>query len=143
MNNDHVLCSVCTLNPSKYKCPKCLIPYCGVTCYQNHKQQCKPIEQSLPLSSVSTKESPKQQIQYKSNFLSEILKQKIVESNDVMKFTTNKRLVELMEIVLEEGEPTLNQLLNGTTTDDILFQNFAMRLLQTLGLRDEDGVCVL
>ncbi|KAK3257366.1 hypothetical protein CYMTET_33544 [Cymbomonas tetramitiformis] len=31
-------CGVCLQNPSKYKCPKCRIPYCSVECCKKHKE---------------------------------------------------------------------------------------------------------
>ncbi|CAH8512083.1 unnamed protein product [Heterobilharzia americana] len=33
-----VVCTVCTTETSKYKCPVCVSPYCSVACYQVHKQ---------------------------------------------------------------------------------------------------------
>ncbi|KAM4843705.1 zinc finger HIT domain-containing protein 3 isoform 2-T2 [Thomomys bottae] len=26
----------------KYRCPACRVPYCSVTCFQKHKEQCNP-----------------------------------------------------------------------------------------------------
>jgi hypothetical protein len=28
-------------NPSKYKCPKCLVRYCSSACYTIHKENCQ------------------------------------------------------------------------------------------------------
>ena len=53
------------------------------------------------------------------------------------------RCIELLKIVQEEGKETLNRLMYGDTIDDIIFQNFAMRVLQCLGLRDEFGTGIL
>ncbi|XP_062619350.1 zinc finger HIT domain-containing protein 3-like [Saccostrea cucullata] len=37
-------CEVCQANVSKYKCPKCIIKYCSVSCYKLHKESvCKPL----------------------------------------------------------------------------------------------------
>ncbi|KAK6464159.1 protein required for growth at high temperature [Scheffersomyces coipomensis] len=39
-----LLCGICNVNPSKYKCPKCMIPYCSLLCFKdethvvNHKE---------------------------------------------------------------------------------------------------------
>ncbi|RUS20956.1 hypothetical protein BC937DRAFT_93977 [Endogone sp. FLAS-F59071] len=30
-------CGVCLDNPSKYKCPNCILPYCSLPCYKKHK----------------------------------------------------------------------------------------------------------
>jgi zinc finger HIT domain-containing protein 3 len=32
-----MICNVCTLNDSKYKCPTCNVKYCSVDCFKNHK----------------------------------------------------------------------------------------------------------
>lgn len=34
-------CGVCKAAPSKYKCPKCVLRYCGVACYGEHKVECE------------------------------------------------------------------------------------------------------
>ncbi|XP_062968112.1 zinc finger HIT domain-containing protein 3 [Cynocephalus volans] len=36
-----VVCVVCLEKP-KYRCPACLVPYCSVTCFRKHKEQCNP-----------------------------------------------------------------------------------------------------
>jgi len=33
-------CVVCTKATSKYKCPRCRIPYCSVACYTSHGKEC-------------------------------------------------------------------------------------------------------
>lgn len=32
-----MLCGICNINPSKYKCPKCSVPYCSLTCFKGEK----------------------------------------------------------------------------------------------------------
>lgn len=35
-------CGVCKEAQSKYKCPSCLVPYCSLGCFKNHKESiCK------------------------------------------------------------------------------------------------------
>ncbi|KAM9598069.1 zinc finger HIT domain-containing protein 3 [Trichechus inunguis] len=36
-----VVCVVCLEKP-KYRCPACRVPYCSVTCFRKHKEQCNP-----------------------------------------------------------------------------------------------------
>ncbi|XP_071459663.1 zinc finger HIT domain-containing protein 3 isoform X2 [Marmota flaviventris] len=36
-----VVCVICSEKP-KYRCPACCVPYCSVTCFQKHKEQCNP-----------------------------------------------------------------------------------------------------
>ncbi|XP_004377896.1 zinc finger HIT domain-containing protein 3 [Trichechus manatus latirostris] len=36
-----IVCVVCLEKP-KYRCPACRVPYCSVTCFRKHKEQCNP-----------------------------------------------------------------------------------------------------
>ncbi|KAI9158382.1 Zinc finger HIT domain-containing protein [Paramyrothecium foliicola] len=36
------LCGVCHLNPPKYKCPRCYLPYCSVACNRIHRENHPP-----------------------------------------------------------------------------------------------------
>ncbi|KAM9209766.1 zinc finger HIT domain-containing protein 3 isoform 2-T6 [Dugong dugon] len=36
-----VVCVVCLEKP-KYRCAACRVPYCSVTCFRKHKEQCNP-----------------------------------------------------------------------------------------------------
>ena len=37
-------CKICNSTESKYKCPKCIIKYCSVSCYKIHSSNCIPIQ---------------------------------------------------------------------------------------------------
>ncbi|KAM6164503.1 zinc finger HIT domain-containing protein 3 isoform 1-T1 [Rhynchocyon petersi] len=41
LNCKTVICVVCLGKP-KYRCPGCRVPYCSVTCFRKHKEQCNP-----------------------------------------------------------------------------------------------------
>uniref|UniRef100_A0A8C2QMX9 Zinc finger HIT domain-containing protein 3 n=1 Tax=Cricetulus griseus TaxID=10029 RepID=A0A8C2QMX9_CRIGR len=41
LNSKTVVCVICLEKP-KYRCPACRVPYCTVTCFQKHKEQCNP-----------------------------------------------------------------------------------------------------
>lgn len=41
------LCAICTNDSSKYKCPKCKISYCSLSCFKKHKDS--PECESLPI----------------------------------------------------------------------------------------------
>lgn len=49
-----MLCQICTINESKYKCPTCKIAYCSLACYksESHKHENVKLrdERSMPLS---------------------------------------------------------------------------------------------
>ncbi|KAL1837653.1 hypothetical protein VTJ49DRAFT_3552 [Mycothermus thermophilus] len=36
------LCGVCNVQPAKYKCPRCTLPYCSVPCSKQHKENHPP-----------------------------------------------------------------------------------------------------
>lgn len=36
-----VVCVICLEKP-KYRCPSCRVPYCSLTCFRTHKEQCNP-----------------------------------------------------------------------------------------------------
>ncbi|KAK4122727.1 hypothetical protein N657DRAFT_691210 [Parathielavia appendiculata] len=36
------LCGVCGIQPGKYKCPRCSVPYCSVACSKQHKENHPP-----------------------------------------------------------------------------------------------------
>ncbi|MED6276710.1 hypothetical protein CHARACLAT_005734 [Characodon lateralis] len=38
------ICSVCSEQTPKYRCPSCNIRYCSLGCYKKHKDTCLPIE---------------------------------------------------------------------------------------------------
>ncbi|XP_060912233.1 zinc finger HIT domain-containing protein 3 [Labrus mixtus] len=42
------ICSVCSEQTPKYKCPSCRIRYCSLCCYKRHKDTCVPVEQPAP-----------------------------------------------------------------------------------------------
>ncbi|XP_024613485.1 zinc finger HIT domain-containing protein 3 isoform X1 [Neophocaena asiaeorientalis asiaeorientalis] len=35
------VCVICLEKP-KYRCPACRVPYCSLTCFREHKEQCNP-----------------------------------------------------------------------------------------------------
>ncbi|XP_012634495.2 zinc finger HIT domain-containing protein 3 [Microcebus murinus] len=41
LNCSTVVCVICLEKP-KYRCPACRVPYCSVTCFRKHKEQCNP-----------------------------------------------------------------------------------------------------
>ncbi|XP_038564167.1 zinc finger HIT domain-containing protein 3 [Micropterus salmoides] len=43
------ICSVCSEQTPKYRCPACKIRYCSLGCYKRHKDTCLPVEQPAPI----------------------------------------------------------------------------------------------
>ncbi|XP_053297906.1 zinc finger HIT domain-containing protein 3 isoform X2 [Pleuronectes platessa] len=42
------ICSVCSEQTPKYRCPACKIRYCSLGCYKLHKDTCLPVTQPTP-----------------------------------------------------------------------------------------------
>ncbi|XP_059127387.1 zinc finger HIT domain-containing protein 3 isoform X2 [Peromyscus eremicus] len=57
LNSKTVVCVICLEKP-KYRCPLCRVPYCSVTCFQKHKEQCnpevRPVENRRTVAPVNT-----------------------------------------------------------------------------------------
>ncbi|KAK4132904.1 hypothetical protein BT67DRAFT_424358 [Trichocladium antarcticum] len=53
------LCGVCGTQPSKYKCPRCSLPYCSVPCNKQHKEN-HPPDPPKPEPSATTSPNPSQ-----------------------------------------------------------------------------------
>ena len=54
-----VLCGICQVEQSKYKCPKCSIAYCSLTCYKSEIHT----HDNLPTVTDTTSQPPQQQQQ--------------------------------------------------------------------------------
>ncbi|RLP64721.1 hypothetical protein L150_03475 [Candida albicans Ca529L] len=54
-----VLCGICQVEQSKYKCPKCSIAYCSLTCYKSESHT----HDNLPTVTDTTSQPPPQQQQ--------------------------------------------------------------------------------
>ncbi|KAM8742320.1 zinc finger HIT domain-containing protein 3 [Acanthopagrus schlegelii] len=50
------ICSVCSEQTPKYRCPACKIRYCSLGCYKRHKDSCVPFEQAAPIDAPQDKD---------------------------------------------------------------------------------------
>ncbi|XP_060243081.1 zinc finger HIT domain-containing protein 3 [Meriones unguiculatus] len=41
LNSATAVCVICLEKP-KYRCPACCMPYCSLSCFRKHKEQCNP-----------------------------------------------------------------------------------------------------
>ena len=65
-------CQVCKVNPSRYKCPKCVIKYCSLSCFQSHKQESGQDQpQSCEVRQSQLSKKPKETTKTKSEALDE------------------------------------------------------------------------
>lgn len=42
------MCQICNVNDDKYKCPKCLIPYCSLSCFKSENHVHLEVIESQP-----------------------------------------------------------------------------------------------
>ncbi|XP_033747394.1 zinc finger HIT domain-containing protein 3-like [Pecten maximus] len=50
-----IRCQVCEEETSKYRCPKCALQYCCVSCYKNHREtKCVSLQEKIKTESIST-----------------------------------------------------------------------------------------
>ncbi|KAF4967283.1 hypothetical protein FSARC_5113 [Fusarium sarcochroum] len=54
------LCGVCNVNPPKYKCPRCRLPYCSVACNKIHRENHPPDPEPAPQPEPSQSPLPSQ-----------------------------------------------------------------------------------
>ncbi|KAM0340692.1 hypothetical protein ACHAPU_010364 [Fusarium lateritium] len=52
------LCGVCDVNPPKYKCPRCRLPYCSVACNKVHRENHPPDPEPVAAPQPETSQSP-------------------------------------------------------------------------------------
>ncbi|KAF5645013.1 zinc finger HIT domain protein [Fusarium sp. NRRL 25303] len=54
---DPSLCGVCEVNPPKYKCPRCRLPYCSVACNKIHRENHPPDPEPAPAPTPTAPQS--------------------------------------------------------------------------------------
>ena len=127
------ICIICNSNNSKYKCPNCKSFYCSITCFKEHKKDCKtkindnnkdmPIEvnNNIPLNLDEDEDiilSEKQLSVLKSN-------------KSIMTKLKNKKLQKILkEIDLKKYK---KRTLEKKMKNDPDFKLFTTEILETLG----------
>ena len=146
-------CVECEVSNAKYKCPKCRVPYCSVTCSRTHKSTCSGSEKELKQqqqqqlvpenekeksSSVFRSPPPPRRFEtdsedaYRHRLRREHF-EKLALDPKVLKNLKSERLLETLRAIdrSEKGEAALeNALLNSH------FQEFATLVLDVVGNYD-------
>ncbi|XP_051014141.1 zinc finger HIT domain-containing protein 3 isoform X1 [Acomys russatus] len=52
LNSRTAVCVICLEKP-KYRCPTCRVPYCSVTCFKKHKEECNPVKKKGTVAPVN------------------------------------------------------------------------------------------
>ncbi|CAH8536532.1 unnamed protein product [Schistosoma margrebowiei] len=96
-----VLCAICSIETSKYKCPRCIAPYCSLACYQKHKQdECKP-ENCVPRVVHATVEQEDEMVDYVPKKILEGLKY----SDKIRDLLKNPHLRSLLRFLNDTNKP--------------------------------------
>ncbi|VDP24282.1 unnamed protein product [Schistosoma margrebowiei] len=99
--NEMVLCAICSIETSKYKCPRCIAPYCSLACYQKHKQdECKP-ENCVPRVVHATVEQEDEMVDYVPKKILEGLKY----SDKIRDLLKNPHLRSLLRFLNDTNKP--------------------------------------
>ncbi|CAH8517254.1 unnamed protein product [Schistosoma mattheei] len=99
--NEMVLCAICSIETYKYKCPRCIAPYCSLACYQKHKQnECKP-ETCVPRVVHATVEREDEMVDYVPKKILEGLKY----SDKIRDLLKNHHLRSLLRFLNDTNKP--------------------------------------
>ncbi|XP_028400916.1 zinc finger HIT domain-containing protein 3-like [Dendronephthya gigantea] len=112
-------CNVCNLTESKYRCPKCRILYCSVTCYKTHKDNsCEEFKQ------------PEETILRNTTINGSSLITKEVEPGEL----TDEEL----DVEDKVSQEKLSLLENSQKIKDMLLNKHLQRVLKTIDEKDSE-----
>ncbi|XP_046355985.2 zinc finger HIT domain-containing protein 3-like [Haliotis rufescens] len=110
-------CEVCTEGAAKYKCPQCVLKYCSVQCYKQHKETCVTKDASRKDSGSETLEKERIQEQKEEGELSDVelettedkverhLLEKLEESGELKTLLQNPHLRVMMSALVGADNP--------------------------------------
>ncbi|CAH8495325.1 unnamed protein product [Schistosoma turkestanicum] len=96
-----VLCAICSSETSKYKCSKCIAPYCSLPCYQKHKQSGCESKTSIPRIVDTTVEQEDDMVDYVPRRVLEGLK----HSERIRDLLKNPHLRSLLRFLNDTNKP--------------------------------------
>ncbi|XP_061189879.1 zinc finger HIT domain-containing protein 3-like [Saccostrea echinata] len=125
-------CEVCQTNVSKYKCPKCIIKYCSVSCFKLHKESvCKPMltqsQNKEPRVTAESKTVPKK-----------IPDLDLEETDDRVSPETLQCLRENPDLLLSLENPHLRTLMTDLVTSPLPSQDMEKVMKEPIFLEFAD-----
>jgi hypothetical protein len=101
-------CIVCSLENSKYKCPKCLSYYCSVVCCRTHKESCPLVPPSsppkpTPKKTIKRREKPSTLDNADMVVLSDEQKANLRSCKELCAIVKNKRLRNHLSLINNAG----------------------------------------
>ncbi|XP_076024670.1 zinc finger HIT domain-containing protein 3 [Genypterus blacodes] len=129
------ICSVCSEQTPKYRCPVCKIRYCSLDCYKRHKDTCLPVHQSAS----SVREEAKAAVSTEPWSVDDLLQDDVIDKVSLEKLQLLGQSKELRDLLCN---PHLRQLVRSidsaeykgdvmkTAMQEPLFVEFADRCLK-------------
>ena len=144
-----IKCQICETEDSKYKCPKCYLNYCSIPCFTKHKEiPCQKVEQNQNKSNNKQISVPK--VLGKLDELKNLTPEQInsLESNENLKILMqeNREIHNIFQHLLLNGDTTVNKICNDIEEiekSSPVFVDYIQQLLETIGVRDKEGNCLL
>ncbi|XP_062381115.1 zinc finger HIT domain-containing protein 3 [Sardina pilchardus] len=140
------LCSVCSGQVPKYRCPTCLVRYCSLNCFKTHKDSCEPVkrkeskrDQNQPHTAAREPWTPDDLLDEddRSDMVSADILQKLGESEDLKDLLRNPHLRQLLVAVDTAGSKVD---VMKTAMQEPLFVEFAdqcLRIVEPTDIEDD------
>ena len=131
-------CNVCSVNDHKYKCPKCLILYCSVSCYKNHKENCEIKVNNAQEQDISENLQPLPPLTYDYISADTVLPEKLEklrDSEEMERILHNPHLRTLLTNLSKSDKPAKDI---RDAMQEPLFVEFADECLRLIEPQEED-----
>ncbi|ORX78061.1 hypothetical protein BCR32DRAFT_295236 [Anaeromyces robustus] len=135
MNNKKI-CQVCNENPPKYKCPKCLIPYCSLACYKKHNETPCQKKEIIPVKTEPEKKEEKKEDEDEDEYLTKVPEEKLKQlgqSKELRDLLQYEQLQTLLKEIDSSSKP--EQLYDQAFQNMPLFKEFVDK---SLAIIDDD-----
>lgn len=133
-----IKCTICVEVISKYKCPKCQVDYCSVSCYKAHKASCSCVK-NTPVVIVKAEETEEihENVNKNEEFdkLSEDSLSKLKSNEELKELLSNEHLRNLLQQLDSSSnkEADLSKLMK-----EPIFTEFTNECLSTIKKGSED-----
>ncbi|KAK6203460.1 protein required for growth at high temperature [Scheffersomyces amazonensis] len=142
-------CGVCNINPAKYKCPQCSIPYCSLICFKseshqsNHKQtnqgnSISDKKNEIPISLNQSKHTEPEIVTDNSEF-DEVLQDPIIQAM-LQEKSLQFHLLTLIKLLKSPQELKLNNEIISNNDNRLSIMNHKLNDLRVGGIEENSLV---
>ncbi|CDP03834.1 unnamed protein product [Coffea canephora] len=125
------ICQVCDDAQSKYKCPRCLVPYCSLVCFKKHKEiPCSKPESSSQAPKRAVHLGKPYYVHDPSESLQQVQLESIACSSEIRDILKDKELQKL--ILNVDGSAEAEKEL-GKAMEVDAFRIFTEKILSIIG----------